>query len=96
MTDYNDGKWHGWNGGARPVHEKTHVDVCDPVSAPRKNVSAGSDVYWPNVIAFRVIEEYREPREWWIDMGDLRAYADHDKAKSVACGQLIRVCEVLE
>ena len=27
MTNtYNDGKWHGWNGGECPVHPKTVVD----------------------------------------------------------------------
>jgi hypothetical protein len=27
MTDYNDGKWHGWNGGKCPVDPYTHVDI---------------------------------------------------------------------
>ena len=27
MTNYNDGKWHGWNGGECPVHPKSMVDA---------------------------------------------------------------------
>jgi hypothetical protein len=27
MTDYNDGKWHGWNGGECPVDPEALVDV---------------------------------------------------------------------
>jgi hypothetical protein len=27
MTDYNDGKWHGWNGGKCPVDTQAHVDI---------------------------------------------------------------------
>jgi len=27
MTDYNDGKWHGWNGGEGPVHLDTIVEI---------------------------------------------------------------------
>ena len=27
MTDYNDGKWHGWNGGECPVHPESELKV---------------------------------------------------------------------
>lgn len=27
MTDYNDGKWHGWNGGECPVDPASVIDV---------------------------------------------------------------------
>lgn len=27
MTNYNDGKWHGWNGGKCPVHPESIVQV---------------------------------------------------------------------
>ncbi len=27
MTDYNDGKWHGWNGGECPVDPESIIDV---------------------------------------------------------------------
>ena len=27
MTDYNDGKWHAWNGGECPVDPEAHVDI---------------------------------------------------------------------
>ena len=31
MTGYNDGKWHGWNGGECPVHPKSRVQGLEPV-----------------------------------------------------------------
>ncbi len=27
MTNYNDGKWHGWNGGDCPVHPESVVET---------------------------------------------------------------------
>ncbi len=27
MIDYNDGNWHGWNGGECPVHPKSAVEA---------------------------------------------------------------------
>lgn len=59
MTDapnYNDGLWHGWNGGECPVAKGTLVQVRgegDVVWAPQ---DATEDVYWPNVIVFRVVK----------------------------------------
>ena len=76
MTDevnkYNDGKWHGWNGGDCPVHPKSEVKTCHlALGAPTINElshSAG-DQDWENVVAFHVTkvwEEPKEPREFWI------------------------------
>jgi len=73
LPDYNDGKWHGWNGGECPVHPKTEVDAvfgdggfqpfiigeCLDWSGPEKLPRS-------HVVAFRVVKEYREPREFWI------------------------------
>lgn len=67
MTDYNDGKWHGWNGGECPVHPETVVEVllrsgCEDGPA---NVVDWDHKYDP-VIAFRVIKEHKEPREIYL------------------------------
>ena len=81
MTNYNDGKWHGWNGGECPVHPKSRIQVV------RGNHEGAHSVTWPanefhqcnwtdvgkshSIIAFRVVKEHREPREWWLDPGEL-------------------------
>ena len=65
MTDYNDGKIHGWNGGECPVHPKTVVNVwrrcCDTYE-----LEAGG-LLWQghrgifDIIAFRVTKAYVAP-----------------------------------
>lgn len=76
--DYNDGMWHGWTGGDCPVHEKSVVEAmwCDsggeiirigPMKARRiawggQYNREGTDP----VFAFRVVKEYRKPREIWV------------------------------
>lgn len=77
MTDYNDGKWHGWNGGdMKPasVHEETVIDYvwfdeCDEreLCGTRKNVRASAGVGWSQVVKFRVIKEHKEPRECLVN-----------------------------
>lgn len=74
MTDYNDGKWHGWNGGECPVHPLTIVEVALIDSKPSRDYA--QCWYWDakdtRVAAFRVVKEYRQPREVWVPM-----YGDH-------------------
>lgn len=68
MTDYNDGKWHGWNGGECPVHPEAVVEVRGESDNVWKTAATSEKVYWPNVIVFRVVTPYVEPakpREWW-------------------------------
>jgi hypothetical protein len=69
MTDYNDGKWHGWNGGECPVHPLTVVEtryLSAPPHAPRK----GEEWIWSHdgnvgdIVAFRVTKAYTEPKEY--------------------------------
>jgi len=75
MTDYNDGEWHGWNGGECPVHPGTIVEVA--FKGPRDSLEgAARGVEWgflsdlPGrdlVVALRVLKEHRDPpkpREW--------------------------------
>ena len=69
MTDapnYNDGLWHGWNGGECPVAK-------GPWSCSRRGrcclgpQDATEDVYWPNVIVFRVVKPaLRSPRTIYL------------------------------
>ena len=73
MTNYNDGKWHGWNGGECPVHPESKVQVMVfPVNCNYGDmVDRAIDWSWDDrdapIIAFRVIKEHKEPREFWVD-----------------------------
>ena len=77
MTNYNDGKWHGWNGGECPVHPDTVVVVqlaCDTRIDVEESGYAdrAETLRWAHfgassdIIAFRVVKEHKEPREFWI------------------------------
>jgi hypothetical protein len=65
MTNYNDGNWHGWNGGECPVHPNTEVDVgigrryFGETTVRRVEAKAFN---WDAIRGFRVINEYKEPR----------------------------------
>lgn len=77
MTDkpnYNDGNWHGWNGGECPVHPQSEVEAVwhdtrrntAGITGPRQAVVEGSPTLaWSQVVRFRVIKEYRESRTIW-------------------------------
>ena len=108
MTDYNDGKWHGWNGGECPVHLKSRVDHAWNYESDSgsgltlvKNTSAANVAFLGNqfgrVIAFRVIKEYREPREIWFD-DDGRSWNTEQEAANFCRdgGKPARFREVLE
>lgn len=71
MTDYkdcNDGKWHGWNGGECPVHPESVVQVM--TYGGSSGEATARDWDWKcnlaPIIAFRVIKEYKGPREFWV------------------------------
>ena len=78
MVDYNDGKWYGWNGGKCPVHPRTVVEavylepVCVVTLASVRADTADSfgwdDLDAP-IVAFRVIEDHKEPRGGWVVKG---------------------------
>ena len=78
MTDYNDGKWHGWNGGECPVHPESVVDVVF-LNFPSEEGYQADNWKWDHkdpsdcIIAFRVTKPYvepKEPREWWVCWDD--------------------------
>jgi len=75
MVNYNDGEWHGWNGGDCPVHPRSQVEIVwrsteseNPLHI--RQDSAVSLCFEGNIfgkiIAFRVVKEHREPREVWL------------------------------
>lgn len=75
MTNYNDGKWHGWNGGECPVHPNTKVEVVylEPVSVvtlATLRSDTASNFSWKDedapIVAFRVLREHKEPRGGWV------------------------------
>lgn len=76
MTEYNDGKWHGWNGGECPVDLLATVDHIwlfndGTGSSFARDTPAGNVAFLGNeygqMIAFRVTKPAPpKPREWWI------------------------------
>lgn len=75
MTNYNDGKWHGWNGGECPVHPGSEIEAVYTrsecfkgiVSDVAKAFSWEDGEYSLGLVAFRVVKEHREPKEYTID-----------------------------
>lgn len=106
MTNYNDGKWHGHNGGECPVHPETVVEYITAVAGPeRKESSYGQfqadRLSWVMcqdgwvVVAFRVIKEYKQPREFWVHNGN--AYPSESVAQEFGSKyDIIHVREVIK
>ena len=94
MTNYNDGKWHGWNGGECPVHPKTRVKAIEE-STLTWEAEAG-DCDWPSFRGcFRVTKEHKEPREFWI-VGDIWVENKSDAIRFADGGvEVIHVREVI-
>lgn len=118
MTKYETGVWYGWNGGKCPVHPSSTVELVllddthpsrpyDPLSGREVLAIEASGVWeWApghrQAIAFRVVKEYREPREWWLAKGVTytHAYEDLEGAQTYErCNrgvEIIHVREVVE
>ena len=107
--DYNNGKWHGWNGGECPVHPETVVDVVLDSGARPRPVQAGAwdwgSIYIP-IIAYRIIREHKEPtkpREFWV-WRDCKGRVNHvfttkttkDDVHFLVGDEIIHVREVLD
>lgn len=93
MSDYNDGKIHGWNGGECPVHPKSVVAVW--VRCGVSDTGNAADFSWdhkkqlPDIIAFQVTKPYAEPKFIWVNEhhnGNCYGYPSEELAKSCACG----------
>lgn len=60
MTDYNDGKWHGWNGGECPVNPDVLVEIM--LWSGSSDMDVAGKIDWSHnfipgcIIAFRVID----------------------------------------
>lgn len=77
VTDYNDGQWHGWNGGECPVHPETVVDTRHLKSGPINN----SEIYsW----AAKVTEQ-----AGWFD-SECWAGIDDDKHNPIVAFRVVK------
>ena len=88
MTNYNDGKWHGWNGESmKPasVHDKSVVEYvwhdAHQNSFGKSERVAGCDEFdvspaWSNTLKFRVTKEHKEPREFWVSPESGRCFTN--------------------
>lgn len=108
MVNYNDGKWHGWNGGECPVHPESVVEcvvLCSDGPSEGLGATKAKGYTWKNnhdspIIAFRVIKEQKEPREFWVVEGGYMSYAGFalesaaNHCASVHGGKVIHVREV--
>lgn len=110
MTNYNDGKWHGWNGGECPVHVNSKIEWVwnykngdTLISSGHAGDAAFLGTSYGAVIAFRVIKEYKEPRDWWsvgsvnyptIELAETALASA--KARGAFAEEIIHVREVIE
>lgn len=104
MTNYNDGKWHGWNGGDCPVHPNTTVEFV--TDEGRYGETRAGARFWTETLsddairAFRVVKEHREPREFWINeypgVVGSQAHDSKETADAVAGESRIRCIHVRE
>lgn len=94
MSNYNDGKWHGWNGGKCPVHVGSFIHGVEESGTSWK-ANAGDNDWHSFRGAFRVIKEHREPREFWISKHNICYVLPH-KPESNDPAEFIHVREVTE
>ena len=103
MTDYNDGKWHGWNGGECPVHPESVVSIVLENGSVYHNQRA-DDWDFSNgedclpIIGFRVTRPYVKPREWCVcwDDGEEFCKVVYDGRPTSIWNNIVHVREVLE
>lgn len=97
MTNWNDGQIHGWNGGDCPVHPETMVKYW-----MRKGGSecVARCINWNHnktkgdIIAFRVVKEYVDPKVIWINEdedGEVAVFSSEAEAKKRACSRCVRI-----
>jgi hypothetical protein len=93
MSDYNDGKIHGWNGGECPVHPESVVKVWRRNGGYISSTFLARELYWGHdgakgdIIAFQVTKPYAEPKVIWVNechRGGGLAYISEEEAKSDA------------
>jgi len=94
MTNYNDGKWHGWNGGECPVHRQSIGDLTYYDGTVYTDVKM-SAFGWQEPLMFRVTKGYKEPSEFWEKDGR-RFYDVKSAILSAGDAEIIHWCEVNE
>lgn len=73
MNDYNDGNWHGWNGGECPVHPKSEVLVTihEGLLYARLEIAYAGSLEWDAgdspIVAFRLVKKFEEPKVIWVN-----------------------------
>ncbi len=91
MTDYNDGEWHENCGNAMPegIHPKSRVDAVYRIAQHflfGKEEMAADEWDWSSepseVILFRVVKPYREPRVIWVNEYGDGLFAGHVSKES--------------
>lgn len=70
MNNYKENIWYGWNGGECPVHPETIAQI---MFSDGSTVERHPARFWGweaenelPIVAFKVLKEYKEPREFWI------------------------------
>jgi hypothetical protein len=67
MINYNDGKWHGWNGGECPVHPQSVVEAIWDDGSGAGYIAEADQLGWGTSetppCVFRVVKPYTDPRE---------------------------------
>lgn len=98
MTNYNDGKWHGWNGGSCPVHTQSQVEYVwgrgthSSLYRETAGVLEWEGNMHGNIIAFRVTKEYKEPAQCWVNVypnsgvGAYIYYTKEEALRGALCG----------
>lgn len=90
LTNYNDGKIHGWNGGDCPVHPLTIVKLYFKRHTASNSEFVANVVSWlhhdesDDIVAFQVVKEYKEPMVVWMNMyGNGYAYTYKTKEEAM-------------
>lgn len=88
MTDYNNAQIHGWNGGESPVHPETVVEVwfrCkDSDIWPAGGLEWKHTCEYDDIIAFRVVKQYAEPKVIWVNEYPEELVAHHDRLSAIS------------
>ena len=99
LTDYNDGKIHGWNGGDCPVHPLTIVKLYFKRHTASNSEFVANVVGWlhhdesDDIVAFQVVKEYKEPMVIWVNIyknGFSSVYESEKEALNSAIYAVVR------
>lgn len=98
MTNYNDGKIHGWNGGECPVHPESRVTTWHRNKLTQS--TEPDDCWWDHkgtggdIITFQVVKAYVEPKVIWVNETNgiiYDAYTSEEAARRTAYSHSTRI-----